>query len=191
MREYKNYDLSGNEARALLIARYLGAVNNSTLREDTNLDTLQASHVLQKLTKELGLLKKQGAGSATTYTLKSERDYFKAETPHLGVETPHLGFETPHLRIEARHTEMTDELSKEVENLGCCPRKEKIFRVMLGLCLLEPQTKEDLMQRLDKGEQLIRKYLKELREKGIIEYVYPELPNHPYQAYKLTEKGGM
>ena len=145
---------------------------------------MQASHVLQKLTKELGLLKKHGVGSAKTYTLKLKRDYLKAETPHLGVETPHL-------RVEARHTEMTDELSKEVENLGYRPRKEKIFRVMLGLCLLEPQTKEGLMQRLDKGEQLIRKYLKELREKEIIEYVYPELPNHPYQAYKVTEKGEM
>lgn len=189
--QYKNYELSDNEARALLIAKHLGAVNNSTLREDTNLDTLPASHVLQKLTKELGLLKKHGAGSATTYTLKSKRDYFKAETPHLGAETPHFGVETPHLRVEARHTEMTDELRKEIENLGYRPRKEKIFRVMLGLCLLEPQTKEGLMQRLDKGEQLIRKYLKELREKGAIEYVYPELPNHPYQAYKVTEKGEM
>lgn len=196
--QYKDYELSDNEARALLIARHLGAVNNSTLSEDTKLDTLPESHVLQKLTKELGLLKKHGVGSATTYTLKSKRDYFKAETPHLGVETPHLGVETPHfgvetphLRVEARHTEMTDELSKEVENLGYRPRKEKIFRVMLGLCLLEPQTKEGLMQRLDKGEQLIRKYLKELREKGAIEYVYPELPNHPYQAYKVTEKGEM
>ncbi len=139
---------------------------------------------MQKLTKELGLLKKHGVGSAKTYTLKLKRDYLKAETPHLGVETPHL-------RVEARHTEMTDELSKEVENLGYRPRKEKIFRVTLGLCLLEPQTKEGLMQRLDKGEQLIRKYLKELREKEIIEYVYPELPNHPYQAYKVTEKGEM
>ena len=162
------------------------------------LDTLPASHVLQKLTKELGLLKKHGAGSANTYTLKLKRDYLKAETPHLevetphlGVETPHLGVETPHLRSETLHLEMTDELRKEIENLGYRPRKEKIFRVMLGLCLLEPQTKEGLMQRLGKGEQLIRKYLKELREKGIIEYVYPELPNHPYQEYKVTEKGEM
>jgi len=208
--QYKDYELNDTEARALLIARHLGAVNNSTLREDTNLDTLQASHVLQRLTKEIGLLRKHGAGSATTYTLKSNENQLKsetphlgaetphleaetphlgAETPHLGAETPHLGVETPHLGAETPHIEQLNLLKKEIENLGYRPRKEKIFRVMVGLCLLKPQTKEGLMQRLDKGEQLIRKYLKELREKGVIEYVYPELPNHPYQTYKVTAQG--
>ena len=146
---YKDYELDDSEARALLIAKHLGAVNNSILREETNLDTLQASHVLRKLAKEKGLLKKHGAGSATTYTLKS-KDNLKTETPHLGAETPHLGTETSlHVR--------EDVLQKAVEGLGYRPRKEKIFSVIVSLCLFNPQTKEELMQRLDKGEQLIVK----------------------------------
>ncbi len=179
--QFKGYELNDNEARALLIAKNLGAVNNSTLREDTNLDTLQASHVLQRLSKECDLLVKHGAGTATTYTLNWTRPQ-AFETPHLSAETSHLGVETPHL-------EMAGALRKAVENLGYRPRKEKIFSVIINLCLFKPQTKEELMQKLDKGEQLIRKYLKELREKGIVEYVYPELPNHPYQAYRVTEYG--
>jgi len=207
--QFKGYELNDNEARALLIAKNLGAVNNSTLREDTNLDTLQASHVLQRLSKEYDLLVKHGAGTATTYTLNwtrlqafetphleaetshlsAETPHLGTETPHLGAETPHLGAETPHLGAETPHLEMVDALRQAVENLGYRPRKEKIFSVIINLCLFKPQTKEELMQKLDKGEQLIRKYLKELREKGIIEYVYPELPNHPYQAYRVTEYG--
>lgn len=193
--QFKGYELNDNEARALLIAKNLGAVNNSTLREDTNLDTLQASHVLQRLSKEYDLLVKHGAGTATTYTLNwtrlqaFETPHLEAETSHLSAETPHLGAETPHLGAETPHLEMADALQQAVENLGYRPRKEKIFSVIINLCLLKPQTKEELMQKLDKGEQLIRKYLKELREKGIIEYVYPELPNHPYQAYRVTEYG--
>lgn len=179
--QFKGYELNDNEARALLIAKNLGAVNNSTLREGTNLDTLQASHVLQRLSKECDLLVKHGAGTATTYTLNWTRPQ-AFETPHLSAETSHLGVETPHL-------EMAGALRKAVENLGYRPRKEKIFSVIINLCLFKPQTKEELMQKLDKGEQLIRKYLKELREKGIVEYVYPELPNHPYQAYRVTEYG--
>lgn len=115
-----------------------------------------------------GLLVKYGAGTATTYTLNRTRLQaigFRFETPHLEAETPHL--------------EMSDALRQEVENLGYRPRKEKIFSVIINLCLLKPQTKEELMQKLDKGEQLIRKYF---REKGIIEY-------HPYQAYRVTEYG--
>ena len=132
-----------------------------------------------------GLLVKYGAGTATTYTLNRTRLQaigFRFETPHLEAETSHLSAETPHL-------EMSDALRQEVENLGYRPRKEKIFSVIINLCLLKPQTKEELMQKLDKGEQLIRKYLKELREKGIVEYVYPEPPNHPNQAYRVTEYG--
>lgn len=185
---YKDYELDDSEARALLIAKHLGAVNNSILREETNLDTLQASHVLRKLAKEKGLLKKHGAGSATTYTLKS-KDNLKTETPHLGAETPHLGAETPHLGTETSLHVREDVLQKAVEGLGYRPRKEKIFSVIVSLCLFNPQTKEELMQRLDKGEQLIRRYLKELREKGILEYTYPQIPNHPTQAYKVTELG--
>ena len=150
---------------------------------------------MRKLAKEKGLLKKHGAGSATTYTLKS-KDNLKTETPHLGAETPHLGAETPHLGAETPHlgTETSlpvreDVLQKAVEGLGYRPRKEKIFSVIVSLCLFNPQTKEELMQRLDKGEQLIRRYLKELREKGILEYTYPQIPNHPTQAYKVTELG--
>lgn len=185
---YKDYELDDSEARALLIAKHLGAVNNSILREETNLDTLQASHVLRKLAKEKGLLKKHGAGSATTYTLKS-KDNLKTETPHLGDETPHLGAETPHLGTETSLPVREDVLQKAVEGLGYRPRKEKIFSVIVSLCLFNPQTKEELMQRLDKGEQLIRRYLKELREKGILEYTYPQIPYHPTQAYKVTELG--
>ena len=140
---------------------------------------------MQRLSKEYDLLVKHGAGTAITYTLNWTRLQaigFKTETLHLGAETPHFRAETPHL-------EMADALRQAVENLGYRPRKEKIFSVIINLCLLKPQTKEELMQKLDKGEQLIRKYLKELREKGIVEYVYPELPNHPYQAYRVTEYG--
>lgn len=81
--QFKGYELNDNEARALLIAKNLGVVNNSTLREDTNLDTLQASHVLQRLSKEYDLLVKHGAGTATTYTLNWTRLQaigFKTET---------------------------------------------------------------------------------------------------------------
>ena len=134
-----------------------------------------------------GLLVKYGAGTATTYSLNRTRLQaigFRFETPHLEAETPHLEAETSHLSAETPHLEMSDALRQGVENLGYRPRKEKIFSVIINLCLLKPQTKEELMKKLDKGEQLIRKYF---REKGIIEY--PELPNHPYQAYRVTEYG--
>ena len=108
-----------------------------------------------------GLLVKYGAGTATTYTLnrtrlqaigfRFETPHLEAETSHLSDETPHLEAETSHLSDETPHLEMSDALRQEVENLGYRPRKEKIFSVIINLCLLKPQTKEELMQKLDKG----------------------------------------
>ena len=185
--QFKGYELNDNEARALLIAKNLGAVNNSTLREDTNLDTLQASHVLQRLSKEYDLLVKHGAGTATTYTLNWTRLQaigFKIETSHLGAETPHLGAEAPHLEVKTE-----SHIENAIAALGYRAKKEKVQKIIVQLCLLKPQTKDDLIVRLNKGEQLVQRYLKDLRTKGILEYFYPQIPNHPTQAYKVTEYG--
>lgn len=199
--QFKGYELNDNEARALLIAKNLGAVNNATLREDTNLDTLQASHVLQRLGKEYDLLVKHGAGTATTYTLnwtrlqaigfKTETPLLSVETPHLEAETPHLEAETPHLGAEAPHLEVKTEshIENAIAALGYRAKKEKVQKIIVQLCLLKPQTKDDLIVRLNKGEQLVQRYLKDLRTKGILEYFYPQIPNHPTQAYKVTEYG--
>ena len=199
--QFKGYELNDNEARALLIAKNLGAVNNATLREDTNLDTLQASHVLQRLGKEYDLLVRYGAGTATTYTLnwtrlqaigfKTETSHLGAETPHLEAETPHLRAETPHLGAEAPHLEVKTEshIGNAIAALGYRAKKEKVQKIIVQLCLLKPQTKDDLIVRLNKGEQLVQRYLKDLRTKGILEYFYPQIPNHPTQAYKVTEYG--
>lgn len=171
--QFKGYELNDNEARALLIAKNLGAVNNATLREDTNQDTLQASHVLQRLSKEYDLLVKHGAGAATTYTLNWTR-----------LQAIGFRFETPHLEVK---TESHNE--NAIATLGYRAKKEEVQKIIVQLRLLKPQTKDDLIVRLNKGEQLVQRYLKDLRAQGILEYLYPQIPNHPTRAYKVTEYG--
>ncbi len=171
--QFKGYELNDNEARALLIAKNLGAVNTSTLREDTNLDTLQASHVLQRLSKEYDLLVKHGAGTATTYTLNWTR-----------LQAIGLRFETQHLEVKTE-----SHIENAIATLGYRAKKEKVQKIIVQLCLLKPQTKDDLIVRLNKGEQLVQRYLKDLRTREILEYLYPQIPNHPTQAYKVTEYG--
>ncbi|WP_025652635.1 MULTISPECIES: ATP-binding protein [Psychrobacter] len=65
---FDNHDLSDDDAMALMLAHETGAVDNSTLREITKLETLSASRLLSRLCKK-DLLQKQGGGSSTTYTL--------------------------------------------------------------------------------------------------------------------------
>ncbi|MGP5202718.1 ATP-binding protein [Psychrobacter aquimaris] len=65
---FDNHDLSDDDAMALMLAHETGAVDNSTLREITKLETLSASRLLSNLCKK-GLLQKRGGGSSTNYTL--------------------------------------------------------------------------------------------------------------------------
>ena len=64
----KDHELSDEQAIALVFARDDGRVSNSVLRDLTGLDTLGASLQLRKL-RDLGLLQKQGSGTASYYVL--------------------------------------------------------------------------------------------------------------------------
>src|SRR5690606_23683106 len=64
--QFKDLQLSDAEARALVVTREVGAIDNATWREINKVDTLAASHGLKKL-RDAGLLQQNGRGSATWY----------------------------------------------------------------------------------------------------------------------------
>ncbi|MGI8554585.1 MAG: ATP-binding protein [Dehalococcoidia bacterium] len=63
---FKDCNLDEDEARALIVVRELGALNNLTYRTIASTDTLSASGHLRRL-RDLGLLEQRGRGSATYY----------------------------------------------------------------------------------------------------------------------------
>ena len=63
---FKNLHLSEAEARALVVAREVGAIDNATWRDTNKVDALTASQSLKKL-RDAGLLQQKGRGSATWY----------------------------------------------------------------------------------------------------------------------------
>lgn len=64
--QFKDLHLTEDEAKALVVVREAGAINNGTYRELTRLDTLSASQSLRRL-RDAGLLQQKGRGSATYY----------------------------------------------------------------------------------------------------------------------------
>ena len=64
---FKDLQLSDAEARALIVLREAGAMDNATWRDINKVDTLTASQSLRRL-REAGLLERQGRGSATWYS---------------------------------------------------------------------------------------------------------------------------
>jgi ATP-dependent DNA helicase RecG len=68
---FKGLALSDAEARALVVAREAGAMDNATYRSLNKVDTLTASNVLRRL-RDAGLFTQQGRGSATWYQPTAE-----------------------------------------------------------------------------------------------------------------------
>ena len=64
--QFKDLHLSEDEAKALIVVREAGAINNGTYRELSKVDTLTASQSLCRL-RDAGLLAQKGRGSATYY----------------------------------------------------------------------------------------------------------------------------
>ena len=63
---FKERRLSEAEARALVVAREAGAMDNQTYREINKVDTLAASKALRRL-RDAGLFTQKDRGSATWY----------------------------------------------------------------------------------------------------------------------------
>lgn len=63
---FRDSHLSDEEAKALIVVREAGAIDNATYRELTKVDALAASQALRRL-RDAGLLAQKGRGSATYY----------------------------------------------------------------------------------------------------------------------------
>lgn len=64
--QFRDVHLSDEEAKALIVVREAGAIDNATYRELNKVDALAASGALRRL-RDAGLLAQKGRGSATYY----------------------------------------------------------------------------------------------------------------------------
>ncbi|MDV7401005.1 hypothetical protein RZS08_56835, partial [Arthrospira platensis SPKY1] len=61
--------------------------------------------------------------------------------------------------------------------------------LILELCAWRPFKSAELSGIIGRSEKyLLRNFIAPLREAGALEYLHPEMPNHPEQAYRTTNK---
>lgn len=192
LKQYAHLGLSDDEARAMILAKETGAVDNAGLRAVTGLDTLSASQVLKRLHHQHQLLQKGGAGPSTYYRLSDvtsaagELPLFSdntANTGDLSANTGDLGVNT---------AEFPAELQKRIRQLGPKARKEKLWPVIVWLCALKSLKAEQLAQLLGRSQvsTLKTNHINRLRDlEEFITYTHQEVKNHPEQAYVTTLKG--
>ncbi|MDH6061429.1 putative DNA binding domain-containing protein [Chrysosporum bergii ANA360D] len=150
--QFKNYGLSNDEAKALVVLRQMGMINNLIYRKSNDCDTLTASDHLRRL-RDSGLLVQERKGSATYYTLnpqflsteKSEVDNFNLDSSTVEEEILSGQSSTPNLDSSTVEEEILSGQSS-TPNLD----SSKLTHEQLSLDLFSPTKKESLQDRLAK-----------------------------------------
>lgn len=105
---FDGFELNDNQKRGLIMLREIGAIDNSSYRQQAGVDTLTASQDLRAM-RDMNLLKMLGKGSATYYVpgplfkLRDGsspghmpvEDGISTTTPPPGLNTPPRGLNTP------------------------------------------------------------------------------------------------
>nr|WP_311538521.1 ATP-binding protein [Ornithobacterium rhinotracheale] len=198
------FELNENQKRGLILLREMGALDNSTYRQTNNLDTHKATMDLRDLSKK-GLLIQKAKGRSTYYipgkNLSTPAKDLSTpakdlSTPAKDLSTPAKDLSTPakDLSTPAKDLstlpEIGEELREKIKNLGQRERdNDKMMSIIAEICNNDYVRLADIAKILGRSEEHIKKkYLREMIASGILSYKYPDMINHPSQAYKTTKK---
>jgi ATP-dependent DNA helicase RecG len=204
--QFKELQLNEDEAKALIVVREAGAINNGTYRELTKVDTLTASQALRRL-RDAGLLAQKGRGSATYYVptdrlldkglssnpevLSSESDGVSSNPPALTGNPEPLSSNPADKYDEALRSQMLDGISgtlaAKVGAVGKRHPPHEVQDVVVALCQVRAWSADELSTVLRRNPEVVRQnYLRPLMREGRLEMTNPREPNDPQQAYRAV-----
>lgn len=211
--QFKDAQLSPDEAKALIMVREAGAIDNAAYRALNKVDTLAASAALRRL-RDAGLLVQKGKGSATHY-LPTERLGLNKNTgggPGLSTHLEGLsgnpsalssnlgGLSSnptalssnpqPNAQDAARSNlldELPGSLAARLGALGQRHPPQEIQNLIVDLCSLRDWSVSELALLLRRNPEGVRQsYLRPLMRDGRLAMTNPEEPNDPQQAYRAV-----
>lgn len=168
-------------------------VGNTACRDFAGLDTLQASNVLRRL-RDRVLLKKQGAGNRTYYVLNGRQpetaapvlDLFTDEGGNLDAESGNLDPECGNLGSRSLPP-LPPELAVRLPSKGRRVPPDSLRQLIVDLCRWHELRADELASLLGKDRKYLRNHhLTQMVKTGRLVFVYPESPNHKWQAYKVA-----
>ena len=210
---FRDLHISDEEAKALIVVREAGAIDNATYRELNKVDTLSASQALRRL-RDAGLLTQKGRGSATYYmpTVKlaaeennltgksdslpsnpstlSSNPSTLSSNPKNSLETP-TGLTGKFDDTLAHHLldSLPGSLAARLGALGKRHSPEEIRRLVVDLCRMQAWRAEELSLLLRRNPEVVRQsYLRPLMREGLLTMTNPLEPNDPQQAYRAVER---
>ncbi|WP_299250363.1 ATP-binding protein [uncultured Cytophaga sp.] len=198
LQEFKSYDLNDPQKRALIFVREAGAIDNATYRQINGVDLMKASVELRVL-RDADIIEQKGKGRYTYYiTNNSCKSWFIYATDLAGNQIN--TFSAP-----------VDDLSAPVDDLSAPVNQDLVHQlplnlqeivknlpvriidatvlqdVVLQLCTYKEFKSAELAGILGRSEKyLLRNFITPLREAGMLEYTFPDMANHPQQAYRTV-----
>lgn len=198
---FKKLQLSEAEARALIMVRKAGAIDNATYRSVNKVDVLTASAALRRL-RDAGLLAQQGRGSATWYrstekltgqstgqpevreAVSSKLDPLSSKAESLSSKPDPLSSKSTEVR-NALLNEVSGPLAVRIGEIGLRHPPEQVRALIVDLCRMRPWKAEELAILLKRKPETIRQdYLRPLLAQKQIAMTIPDKPNSPQQAYR-------
>jgi ATP-dependent DNA helicase RecG len=209
---FREHHLTNEEARALIVVREAGAIDNATYRELNKVDALNASAALRRL-RDAGLLTQKGRGSATYY-LPTERLLQESSSTGAisskssavssnpaGLSSNPAGLSSnPCAAADASSESSHDaerrvllnilpgELAAHVGAIGQRHPPHEIRQLVVQLCRVRSWRAEELAIVLGRNAETVRQnYLRPLMRDRLIAMINPDEPNDPQQAYQAVK----
>lgn len=208
LKNFRGFKLSDNQKRILIFVREVGAVDNASARQINGCEPHIANADLRKLTKS-GLLSTKGKNRFTYYIpgkeLKEDfmedvesKDVLEVKDSSEENLTTELTALLENLSalpndLSALPQEKLEALSEIKKDIDLLPKrindKTVLKEIIIRLCQIVAFKSSELATILGKSEKyVLREFIKPLMLEGKINYVYPEMPNHPNQAYLAVDK---
>lgn len=207
--QFKDAQLSPDEAKALVVVREAGAIDNANYRTLNKVDTHSASAALRRL-RDAGLLVQKGRGSATYYVpaerlglgqqaLAEGANSPLSSNPH-GLSSNPSGLSsnpselTSNPQTNAQDTaraalldELPGSLAARLGAIGQRHPPQEVQDLVVALCSLRDWPVDELALVLRRNPEVVRQnYLRPLMRDGRLVMTRPEEPNDPQQAYRAV-----
>lgn len=187
---FNEHQLNDGQKQALIFVREVGAIDNATYRQMSNCDVIQASNELRQL-KKVGLFNSKGKGKGTYY-VPGNKLSTPVEDLSAGVKDLSAGVKSVSTPVEDLSTPVLIDpsIQEQIDNLKVREHDaSKMKKIIAQICSKRAVKAVEIAAVLGKGEDYIkRKYLTEMIEEGELTYLYPEMKNHPQQAYKTKSQ---
>ncbi|MDZ4187848.1 MAG: ATP-binding protein [Hydrogenophaga sp.] len=197
--QFKELGLNEDEAKALIVVREAGAINNSTYRELTKVDTLTASQALRRL-RDAGLLAQKGRGSATYYVpterlvdsgLSTKLDGLSTKADALSTNPEGLSAmlaDEQDAQRKALLNELPGSLAARIGAIGPRHPPGEVCDAIVEVCRLRDWRAQELATLLQRHSRYVRNnYLRPLMRDGRLVMTNPQEPSDPQQAYRSAE----